>query len=173
MKPSGRGARGAVLAALATVLVAGATAGCGTVPVPHASAAREVLRHGKVVAYLAIPYQVNSEADTGAARTVPVVVRPGHRFAVKVATSDGPFVWRQVGPPDRRVVRVLGDFNLGHCAKKAVGCRVPYFHVLQAKSAGKTSMTWLYRELACSVRKKTTQGTRSCVASVTFDITVR
>ncbi|MGI9005898.1 MAG: hypothetical protein ACR2FU_06835 [Streptosporangiaceae bacterium] len=163
---------GAVLAA--ALLTAGATAGCGP------SGANRTGDHGvtglgTVVAYLPIPYRVSSEADTGSARTIRVAVRPGQRFAVKVATSDGPFVWRQVGPaPDGRLVRFVGDVNAGHCAKAAVGCRVPYFHVLRARAAGATTMTWLYRELACSpVRKKMTQSTRSCVAAVTFDITVR
>ncbi|HEX9064040.1 MAG TPA: hypothetical protein VF843_02970 [Streptosporangiaceae bacterium] len=148
-----------------------AAAGCGsrrTGPQPAAG-------HPKVVGYLPIPYRVSAGADIGAARVIHVVVRPGQRFAVKVATSDGPFAWRQIGrPPDRRVVRVLGDVNIGHCAAGAVGCRVPYFHVLAASRAGTTTMTWLYRELACSPqRKKMTQATRSCTATVTFDITVR
>lgn len=167
MNLPGHGARGAALAALAGAAIVGA-AGCGSAGLPAAA-------HGKVVAFLPIPYRVTSEADPGAARVIKVLVRPGQRFAVKVATSDGPFVWRQVGPPpDRRVVRTIGNVNDGQCPQGVVGCRVPYFHVLRAMAAGRTAMTWLYRELSCSpVRKKTTQPTRSCVATVTFDITVR
>ena len=170
MRPTGWG-RLVLLPALIAAL-AGISAGCGT----HQGTRDHGIVHlGKVVAYLPIPYQVSSEADTGAARTIKVLVRPGQRFAVKVATSDGPFLWRQVGPaPDGRIVGVVGDVNAGKCPQTAVGCRVPYFHVLRARAAGTTTMTWLYRELACSpVRKKMTQSTRSCVAAVTFDITVR
>ncbi len=109
------------------------------------------------------------------ARTVKVMVRPGQRFSVKVATSDGPFWWRQVGPPpDGRVVSVVGDYNAGRCVKAAVGCRVPYFHILQARTAGSTTMTWMYREPSClPVRKRMTEPGRSCIAAITFDITVR
>ncbi len=175
MNLSGHRSRGAVLAAVISVLVAGLAAGCGA-PGPHRGAGNHgITEVGKVVAYLPIPYQVSSEVDTGSAKTIKVLVRPGQRFAVKVATSDGPFLWRQVGPaPDGRVVQVVGDVNAGRCPKAAVGCRVPYFHVLRARAAGTTTMTWLYRELACTpARKKMTQSTRSCVAAVTFNITVR
>jgi hypothetical protein len=175
MKPSSRGTRGGVLAALATVLAAGAMAGCGSSGAHHGGGTGGTGGHGKVVGYLAIPYQPGYVASTRSARTVNVTVRPGQRFSVKVATSDGPFLWRQVGPaPDSRVVRIVGDFNAGHCVKNAVGCRVPYFHILQARTAGSTSMTWLYRALACSPeRKKMAQPDRSCIAAVIFDITVR
>ena len=180
MKPSGRCARRALLAALATVAAAVATAGCGTVGAHHGGADHGGADHGggghgKVVAYLPIPYQVSHIVDTRSARTIKVTVRPGQRFSVKVATSDSPFLWRQVGPaPDGRVVKFVGDFNSGHCVKAAVGCRVPYFHVLQAKKAGSTMMAWVYRALACSPeRKRMAQPDRSCVAAVIFDITVR
>ena len=159
-----------VLVAILAAASGAAAAGCGS---PDASPA--TADHGRVVGYLRIPYQLTTEADTGAPRTVSVLVHPGERFAIKVATSDGPFVWRPVGPaPDGRVVRTIGNVNDGHCAAAAVGCRVPYFHVMRAKAAGHTSVTWLYRQLSCyALRKKMTQSTRSCVASITFDITVR
>jgi hypothetical protein len=180
MKPNARCPRAAVLAALATVLVAVAAAGCGTAGAHHGGTGNDAGNHwpgdhGKVVAYLPIPYQVSSDVDNGSAKTVNVTVRPGQRFSVKVATSDGPVLWRQVGPaPDGRVVSFVGDFNAGHCAKAAVGCRVPYFHILRARASGTTTMTWLYRDLACGlVRKKMTEPGRSCVAAVAFDITVR
>ena len=169
-----RWTRGVLLPAMIAALAAGA-AGCGSAGADHGAANHGAANHGKVVAYLRIPYQVTAGADTGAARIVHVLVRPGERFAVKVATSDGPFVWRRSGPvPDGRVVRTIGNVNDGHCAAHAVGCRVPYFHVLAARSAGTTSMTWLYRRLSCTtLRKLMTQSSRSCIATVTFAITVR
>ena len=166
--------RGVLLLPLIATLAAGAAA-CGSVGSGHGAANHGAAAHGEVVAYLRIPYQVTPGADTGAVRVVHVRVRPGERFAVKVATSDGPFLWGQAGPkPDRRVVRTIGNVNDGHCPAHEVGCRVPYFHVLQARAAGTTSMTWLYRQLTCSsLRKRMAQPTRSCVATVTFQITVR
>jgi hypothetical protein len=175
MKPYGRCSRRAVLAALATVFAAGATAGCGTAAAHHGGADHGDGGHGQVVASLPIPYHVSHIVSTRSARTIKVTVRPGQRFSVKVATSDGPFMWRQVGPPpDGRVVKFVGDFTSGHCVKAAVGCRMPYFHVLQARKTGSTTMVWLYRALACSPeRKRIAQPDFSCIAVVIFDITVR
>lgn len=175
MKPSGRCARRAVVALLAGVLVAGAAAGCGYPGARHGSAGHGGENPGKVVASLSIPYQTGSGVDAGSARTVNVQLRVGQRFSIKVATSDGPFGWRQAGPaPATRIVQVVGDFNEGHCPKLAVGCRVPYFHIMRAAAVGATTMTWLYRDLACSpARKRMVQTTQSCFAAITFDITVR
>src|SRR5579863_6615061 len=108
MKPSSRWTRGTVLAALPAFVAAGVMAGCGAAGAHHGAANHGGANHGganhggtgghgKVVAFVPIPYRISSEVDTGVARTVKVMVRPGQRFSVKVATSDGPFWWRQVG----------------------------------------------------------------------------
>ena len=153
--------------ALAAVLSLIAAAACGTrVVAPD---------HGRVVAYLTIPFR--PAATTGTAEVVRVAVSSGQRFSVKVDTSDGPFYWNQTGSrPDPRVVRLAGNFDEGSCAAGMTGCRVPYFHTLLARSRGTTTMSWKYHDLHCqAVRKRMTQATRSCpsVTVVTFDITVR
>jgi hypothetical protein len=100
--------------------------------------------HGEVVAELPIPLA------SPATPVIKVDVSVGQRFSVKVDTSDGPFEWSEVGPaPDRHLVKLAGNFDDGHCDPKVVGCRVPYFHTLQAKARGTTTMTWHFQDFGC------------------------
>jgi hypothetical protein len=97
-----------------------------------------------VVAELPIPLA------SPATPVVNVAVSVGQRFSVKVDTSDGPYEWSEIGPaPDRQLVKLAGNFDDGHCDSKAVGCRVPYFHTLLAKTRGTTTMTWHLRDFNC------------------------
>ncbi len=121
--------------------------------------------HGQVVAELPIPL------DAPATPAVKVAVSVGQRFSVKVDTSDGPYEWSEVGPsPDRHLVKLAGNFNDGHCDPKAVGCRVPYFHTLQAKASGTTTMTWHFRDFNCQDNLGSNQD---CTHNtVKFEITI-
>jgi hypothetical protein len=99
---------------------------------------------GLVVAELPIPL---SSPPTP---VVQVAVTVGERFSVEVDTSDGPLEWSEIGPkPNPRIVKVAGDFNDGNCKPRLVGCRVPYFHTLQAKAPGTTTMTWHFVDFDC------------------------
>ena len=125
------------MAAMAGICVLAVTACSG-------SSHRASHDHGLVVAELPIPLA------SPAAPVVKVAVTVGQRFSVKVDTSDGPYEWSQVGQaPDQKLVKVAGNFNDGHCDPKAVGCRVPYFHTLQAKARGTTTMTWHFKDFNC------------------------
>jgi hypothetical protein len=121
--------------------------------------------HGLVVAELPIPL---SSPPTP---VVKVAVKVGQRFSVKVDTSDGPYEWSEIGPkPDRHLVKVVGDFDDGHCQKRAVGCRVPYFHALKAKARGTTTMTWHLQDFNC---QDNPASNADCTHnSVKFEITV-
>lgn len=131
--------------------------------------------HGKVVAHLPIPY--TSRLASGKTEVIRLAVAVGERFSVKVDTSDGPLYWRQVGTaPDPLLVKVVGDFNDGHCAADLVGCRVPFFHVLAARARGTTTMSWRYHNLSCAASGKAPgHAGHPCVktATVTFRIQVR
>jgi hypothetical protein len=144
---------------LAGICVLGVTA-CG------GSAAHGADRdHGVVVAELPIPLA------SSPGPVVHVAVKVGQRFSVKVDTSDGPYEWSQVGPsPDRQLVKPTGDFNDGHCQAEAVGCRVPYFHTLQAKARGTTKMTWHLLGFSC---QNNADSDPDCTHNtVKFEITV-
>lgn len=157
---------------IAAVLIGGclvSAAGCGRSTAP---ASRD---HGRVVANLPIslsPLPVYLETET-----IDVNVAVGQRFSIKVNTSDGPVYWSQFGrSPNPRVIKVVGDFNDGHCAPNLVGCRVPYFHTLLARARGSTTMAWRYRDLGCAARARS-QGkvVVPCerLRTVIFDIMVR
>lgn len=129
--------------------------------------------HGRVLAALPIPFR---PSHAGGAERVALGVRTGQRFAIKVATSDGPYWWTQAARPDGRILRVAGNFDDGHCPAGQVGCRVPYFHTLVARSPGTTTMTWRYHAPGCAVEgQKMTQASRRCAnaATVIFTVTVR
>ena len=130
--------------------------------------------HGSVAGHLSIPFV--PAATAGKAEVVPVTVRVGERFSIKVDTSDGPFWWTQTGaPPDPRLVRLAGNFNDGSCSPGLVGCRVPYFHTLVARARGTTAMSWRYHAPGCAAAASASPPSRSCpaVTVVTFTITVR
>ncbi len=158
-----------VLAAAALGACLFSAAACGSPRAPVAS--RD---HGRVVAELPIafaPRPVFLESEI-----IRVTVNIGQRFSIKVGTSDGPVYWDQVGTPDPRLVKVMGDFNDGHCAPNLVGCRVPYFHTLLARAAGTTTMTWRYHNLGCQVHQLEPSGNvPPCLRlrTVIFDITIR
>jgi hypothetical protein len=126
-----------IVATMAAICALSVT-GCGG---SAHSASRD---HGRVVAELPIPL------DSSLNPVVHIAVTLGQRFSVKVDTSDGPYEWSEIGrSPDRQLVKLAGDFNDGHCDPEAVGCRVPYFHTLQAKARGTTTMTWHFRDFSC------------------------
>jgi hypothetical protein len=131
--------------------------------------------HGLVVAHLSIPFR--PAAGAGGRELITVTVSAGQRFSVKVDTSDGPYWWSQSGtPPDPRIVRLIGDFNQGSCAPGLVGCRVPYFHTLLARSSGMTTMTWTYHQPPCQAAAKAPSPASTACPKVTvviFDISVR
>jgi hypothetical protein len=131
--------------------------------------------HGTVLARLPIPFRA-APGSRGTER-IALIVRAGQRFAVKVATSDGPYWWTQSAPaPDARIVRAVGNIDDGSCPSGQAGCRVPYFRTLVARSRGTTTMTWRYHDPRCAIeRKKMTQASRRCAAAntVIFSITVR
>jgi hypothetical protein len=147
-----------MVAATAAVCALGVTACSG----PSHSVNRN---HGLVVAELPIPLA------SPATPVVKVAVTVGQRFSVKVDTSDGPFEWIELAPkPDRQLVKVAGDFDDGHCPREAVGCRVPYFHTLQAKARGTTTMTWRLRDFSC---QSSQSSNPDCTHNtVKFEITV-
>jgi hypothetical protein len=147
-----------VVAAMAGICVLGVTACSGS---SHGASHD----HGLVVAELPIPLA------SPATPVVKVAVTVGQRFSVKVDTSDGPYAWGQIGQlPDRQLVRVAGNFDDGHCDQKAVGCRVPYFHTLQAKAPGTTTMTWQFHDFNC---QDDLGSNPDCTNNtVTFEITV-
>jgi hypothetical protein len=143
--------------------------------VAGAACSSTVPSHGKVAAQLTIPFA--PAGIKNGTEVIPVTVGVGKRFSVKVDTSDGPFFWSQQGAaPDRRVVKLVGDFNQGSCPSADVGCRVPYFHTLLAVARGTAVMTWRYHALACGPAVPSTgQSSSACprVTMVRFDITVR
>ncbi len=151
-------------AVLAAGLLVTACAGPGT----------PVHDHGSVAGHLRIPFV--PAATAGKTEVVPITVRVGERFSVKVDTSDGPFWWTRTGaPPDPRLVRLAGNFNDGSCSPGLVGCRVPYFHTLVARARGTTAMSWRYHAPGCAAAASASPSGRSCpaVTVVTFTITVR
>jgi len=121
--------------------------------------------HGRVVATLPIPL------GSHATPIVKVAVGVGQRFSVEVATSDGPYEWSEIGQaPDPQLVKLAGNFNDGHCDPKAIGCRMPYFHTLQAKAPGTTTMTWRLRDFNC---QDDLASNPDCIHNtVKFEITV-
>ncbi len=129
--------------------------------------------HGVVIGHLSIPFV--PKTATGNAEVISATVRAGQRFSVEVDTSDGPEWWTQTGiGPDSRLVKVVGDFNVGSCPAGVTGCRVPYYHTLLARSPGTTTMTWKYNAAPC--RAPATSPVRKQCPSVTevqFDIDVR
>jgi hypothetical protein len=127
--------------------------------------------HGEVVANLPIPFSL---PVPGQPDVMTVAVAAGERFSIEVATSDGPIYWAQAGqPPDPALIRPVGDFNDGQCAKDLVGCRVPYFATYAAGHAGTTKLTWAYHALDCRTTPPVPAG-QSCmpVVKVTFDLTI-
>jgi hypothetical protein len=166
-----------ILAAAALSACLFSAAACGTTSAPAASRSAPAATHdhGRVVADLPIafaPRPVFLETEI-----IRVTVNVGQRFSIKVGTSDGPVYWDQVGsPPDPRLVKVLGNFNDGHCPPDLVGCRVPYFHTLLALAAGTTTMTWRYHNLACQVHQMSASKVVARCArlrTVIFDIVIR
>lgn len=138
-----------------------------------ASAAPAADRHGTVIGHLAIPFL--PKAAPGNADVIMVTVRAGQRFSVEVDTSDGPEWWTQAGAgPDSRIVKALGDFNIGSCPSDQAGCRVPYYHTLIARSPGTTTMTWTYHASSCRA-PVISPARKQCpsVRDVQFDIDVR
>jgi hypothetical protein len=129
--------------------------------------------HGAVIGHLHIPFVPT--VTSGSADVIMVTVREGQRFSVEVDTSDGPQWWTQAGPgPDSRIVKVIGDFNVGSCPANVAGCRVPYYHTLLARSPGATTMTWRYNTAPCRA-PSTSPASKQCpsVRDVQFDIDVR
>ncbi len=162
----------AALSALIGSLLIGSllilTAGCGGQSAPP------VHDHGAVVARL--PIQFAPSGPSRGIQTIRVLVLKGQRFSIKIGTSDGPVFWSQVSPADPHLIKVVGDFNDGHCAPGLVGCRVPFFHTLMARGRGTTSMRWRYHGLTCEVGAVQPGSARpKCahVATVAIDITVR
>jgi hypothetical protein len=162
LRPRARRSAGAFAAGVVSLLVVGCSPSGAT-----------TADHGVVVGHLHIPFV--PKPATGSADIVNVTVQAGQRFSVEVDTSDGPYWWNQTGPrPDARIVRVVGDFNIGSCAQGMVGCRVPYYHTLLARSRGETIMIWRYNAAPCRV-PVTSAARKQCpsVTEVQFDIDVR
>lgn len=151
--------------AVVCLLTAAACAGPGGQRAPD---------HGLVLAHLTIPFR--PATASGKADLIQLTVKPGQRFSIKIDTSDGPYDWSQVTAPDPRIARLAGNFDDGSCAPGLVGCRVPYFHTLIARTRGTTMMSWKYHDLRCeAAQAAASPPSRSCptVTLVTFDITVR
>jgi hypothetical protein len=128
--------------------------------------------HGPVVASLPIPF---SPPVPGRPDVMPVTATAGERFAIKVATSDGPFYWAQAGKvPEPALIRPVGDFSDGQCAQNLVGCRVPYFATYAARHTGTATLTWAYHALDCPAAGTPRSAGPSCtrIVTVTFDITI-
>lgn len=112
---------------------------------------------GQVVADLNIPFHPGRQPTV-----ITVTVARGERLSIKVDTSDGPYAWLQVTPPDPHVIKPVGNFNDGSCPTGMVGCRVPYFHTMIAKNKGTTATTWRYHDYSC---RKAPGGTASPTAT--------
>lgn len=156
-----------LLASVGCGLVAATGCGGSTDPASH--------DHGRIVAQLPILFAARPAffAEHG---TIHVAVAVGQRFSIKVDTSDGPYFWNEAGrPPNSRLVKLVGDFNDGHCAADLLGCRVPYFHTLLAQDSGTTTMTWRYHNVSCpSGQGRPSKATARCtrIGTVVFDITI-
>jgi hypothetical protein len=156
--------RMAVLVAVAAISVFAAAC---------SSSGATVSQHGVVIGHLSIPFMPN--ITTGGAEIIAVTVQAGQRFSVEVDTSDGPEWWTQTGAgPDSRIVKVVGNFNVGSCPADMTGCRVPYYRTLIARSPGTTTMTWRYNSAPCRA-PTTSPASKQCpsVTEVQFDIDVR
>ncbi len=168
-----RQARAAIAAGILAGICVLAAACSGTTGQAHRHAGHD---HGTIVASLPIPFSPPRVPGTPDVMTVTVTA--GELFSLKVTTSDGPFYWAPAGrPPDPGLIRDVGDFNDGHCARLMPGCRVPYFATYAARQRGTATMTWAFHQLGCpATASPASPGPAgpSCprIILVTFRITV-
>jgi hypothetical protein len=108
----------------------------------------------------AAPRQVASLQVTNGYPLHPVTLKPklaripaGSKFAVTVATTDGPEAWKLTSLGRQGIVEKQGSAPVGSCGSPArAGCTVPQRYTFLAKARGTTTMVWTEYALACPSR---------------------
>lgn len=85
-------------------------------------------------------------------------VRAEQRFAVVVATSDGPYAWILSAAGAPRVVARAGTGPAGSCPGDEPGCAPPQRYTFRARAAGTTMITFTLYSLRCGLHPQPSQA---------------